>query len=360
MSTLTYLLIALSVSDILAPQANALIGFSYYHLSQKYGNSVVFLKFENILRFIIHPLSTMFTMSSSWIVTLTTLFRLIAVKYPFVARSLIDKKKALISLMAIFGFSLAFIMPLYAGLILKLKCTPDNKFAYTAFEIIEFSHIMKKVYTPLIQTMCFYLPWSLALIFWIFLIKSLRNSSKEFGIDCATTRNFSISVSTNRNFFRHDSKNESLRLNSLGDCRISHSTLRKRSYNKITLMVSILCFTNLICRVFTFSFIFEVIYNDFILDVDEVQSANRISYQNLSNSYFDYFSNATQLQPINITQNARMRFPIFFSYSLLLNNIFLCIDHSINIFIYYFTSPRFKKDLKGLFKNAVISKLRSV
>ena len=149
-STLTYLLIALAVSDILAPQANALLGFSFYHLSSKYGNSVAFLKFENILRYIIHPLSTMFTMSSSWIVTLTTLFRLIAVKYPFHARTLINKRKAVFSLITIFGFSLASIIPLYTGLMLQNKCTRDNKYHYVAFEMKDFSELMKKAYTPMV------------------------------------------------------------------------------------------------------------------------------------------------------------------------------------------------------------------
>ena len=150
MSTLTYLLIALAVSDILAPQANALLGFSFYHLSSKYGNSVTFLKFENILRYIIHPLSTMFTMSSSWIVTLTTLFRLIAVKYPFTARTLINKRKAVFSLIVIFGFSLVSISPLYYKLLLVKRLTPDQKYYYLVFEMKDFSELMKKAYTPMV------------------------------------------------------------------------------------------------------------------------------------------------------------------------------------------------------------------
>ena len=79
MSTLTILLIGLAISDILAPQANALLAFSHYHLASPYSNSIIFLKFNNLIRFIVQPLGTMFTMSSSWIITTTTLFRLIAV-----------------------------------------------------------------------------------------------------------------------------------------------------------------------------------------------------------------------------------------------------------------------------------------
>lgn len=43
MTSLNILLIALAISDILAPQANALLAVSFYHLSIRYGDSVEFL-----------------------------------------------------------------------------------------------------------------------------------------------------------------------------------------------------------------------------------------------------------------------------------------------------------------------------
>lgn len=43
MNTLNILLIALAISDILAPQANALLAVSFYHLEPRYGDSVEFL-----------------------------------------------------------------------------------------------------------------------------------------------------------------------------------------------------------------------------------------------------------------------------------------------------------------------------
>lgn len=43
MTTLNILLIALAISDILAPQANALLAASFYHLQPKYGHSAEFL-----------------------------------------------------------------------------------------------------------------------------------------------------------------------------------------------------------------------------------------------------------------------------------------------------------------------------
>lgn len=43
MTTLNILLIALAISDILAPQANALLAVSFYHLSNSYGDSVYYL-----------------------------------------------------------------------------------------------------------------------------------------------------------------------------------------------------------------------------------------------------------------------------------------------------------------------------
>ena len=133
-STLNILLIALAISDILAPQANALLAISFYHLESKYGNSINFLVFSDILRHIIQPLGTMFTMISSWIVTTTTLFRLIAVMWPFKARTLINRHCAIISLIIIFGFSLMFILPFYLTLIRHAKCTPDGKTEYVAFK----------------------------------------------------------------------------------------------------------------------------------------------------------------------------------------------------------------------------------
>ncbi len=361
MSTLTYLLIALAISDILAPQANALLGFSYYHLSSKYGNSVAFLKFENILRYIIHPLSTMFTMSSSWIVTLTTLFRLIAVKWPFTARYLLDKKKALYSLFVIFSLSFASIIPLYTNLTLKIKQTPDYQYNYFAFEIGEISDLMKTSYTPILLSLCFYLPWSLALIFWIFLIKSLRNSSNQFPNSICSIHY--TSNNSNRQIpFVNMKKSKSLveiqsergRLNSMANGRISLREIHKNSYNKITLMVSILCFTSLMCRIFTFSNILEIAFNHF-----QSKSKNPNSIDKPF-SYFAYHvTNVTSrdeaIQRFTRTtlenNKAKLHFPLFFSYSLLLNNIFLCIDHSVNIFIYSMTNPRFKKDLKIILKN---------
>ena len=47
----------------------------------------------------------------------------------------------------------------------------------------------------------------------------------------------------------------------------------------------------------------------------------------------------------SITQTAKAEFPNFLGYSLLLNNIFLCLNHGCNIFIYTFTNPRFKKNI---------------
>jgi hypothetical protein len=165
MSTLTILLIALAISDMLAPLANALLALSHYHLSERYQNSILFLQFHDILRYIIHPLSSMFTMSSSWIIATTTLFRLIVVMSPLKARTLINKNVAVISLMIIFGVSLAFIIPIYTNLITRTKCT-NNRIQYTGLDIEVSSVIMKNAYIPMMQVMCFYLPWLTALGFW--------------------------------------------------------------------------------------------------------------------------------------------------------------------------------------------------
>jgi hypothetical protein len=348
-STLNVLLIALAISDILAPQANALLAIAFYHLEATYGNSVNYLVFSDILRHIIQPLGTMFTMISSWIVTTTTLFRLIAVMFPFKARTLINRRCAVISLVIILSFSLAFILPIYLSLIRRTKCTRDGKQLYEAFEMHVTSEFMMKAYMPMIQTMCFYLPWLIALTLWLFLLRTLRQSEKNFNISFVSKDSSIIVASAplmqptaphhhNQNNHRvlHVAKagsssvdyrmstrkshshqkcaaDDSLRLHQHqhgvnhsssvilnSESRISNVETRQKSYNKITLMVVVLCFTNLICRVFTFVFIFESFYDSYAMSRFEATAEN---------------SNSQQVD------TARTQFPKFMSYSLLLNNI---------------------------------------
>lgn len=387
MTTLNILLIALAISDILAPTANVLLAVSFYHLSNTYGNSVNFLIFNDILRHIIQPLSTMFTMSSSWIVTTTTLFRLIAVMWPFKARTLINRRFAVISLLVIFGFGLASIMPLYASLIRKVKCTRDNKYQYLAFDMEVTSELMAKAYLPMIQTMCFYLPWLIALTLWIFLLRSLRKSERNFNISFVAKESSTILTTpflpgTNANNVNNNTNTNSLYGNYFfntkrcsqivntnnaenatilvqnADSRINNAQTRLRSYNRITLMVVVLTFNNLICRLFTFVFIFEVIFNEYLkrnyLYVNDLSFSSNNNFNMSVNVTFgntnNTSSNSTWLNDdynmnnFNMSLlNARNHFPRFLSYSLLLNNIFLCINHSCNIVIYTFTNPRFKK-----------------
>jgi hypothetical protein len=365
MSTLTTLLIALAISDMLAPQANALLAFCHYHLSHKYGNSVNYLKMTDFLRHIIQPLSSMFTMSSSWIVTTTTLFRLIAVMWPFKARTLINKKCAIFALMLIFGFSLISIVPIYSGLIIRQKCTRDNKGQYMAFDL-QMSEFLRKTYVPTLNVTCFYLPWLTSLTLWIFLIRSLRKSEKNFnisfvakefsitgaygtasGINASNYLNLDKSLLNRESYESSSQRNNSILAdannklvqNSTGnifsnnDSRVNNAQTRMRSYNKITLMVVVLCFTNLICQIFTFVFIFEAIYNEYMSHLPRTQG------------------------PESPTLDSKSRFPKFLAYSLLLNNIFLSISHSCNIFIYTFTNPRFKRNLISLFRRNIIRKL---
>jgi hypothetical protein len=411
MTTLNILLIALAISDILAPLANALLAFSFYHLSNRYGDSVNYLIFDDILRHIIQPLSTMFTMTSSWIVTTTTLFRLIAVLWPFKARTLINKRFALISLFVIFGVSLVAIMPLYASLVRRIKCTRDQKSKYMAFNMMVTSELMAKAYLPTIQTMCFYLPWLIALTLWLFLLRSLRRSERNFNVTFIAKESstqaalpFVAQPTTNNNNLNTTSVQQNgatllAPINGGGgsggskrgstvetsvymdgsiknmhngsilnnvDSRINNAQTRLRSYNRITLMVVVLCFTNLICRVFTFVSIFEVIFNEYLkslsADRSDDDSAARLSaiVSNTSSSEYDVVDDETNQTAISYIQiSARTEFPKFLAYSLLLNNIFLCINHSCNIVIYTFTNPRFKKNLFTLFKASLVYRLFS-
>lgn len=352
LTNLNILLIALAISDILAPMANALLAISFYHMSKPYENSVNFLIFNDILRYFIQPLSTMFTMSSSWILTTTTLFRLIAVMLPFQARSIISKRFAIICLFLIFGLGLVSIFPLYANLIRKTKCTRDNQVKYIAFDMTS-SEFMGKYYVPIIQTLCFYLPWCLALILWLFLLKALRKSEKTFNFSVNSKdspRNSTLLKNSfkNHNIFGHSVHSHNLENSSIHNhnpvqnSRINNAKTRQKSYNRITLMVVVLTFTNLFCRLFTFVFIFEVIYNQFLKskylpddnEINDLLTQNETNYQ----QPFNYF-----------VLNSKYHFPKFLAYSLLLNNIFLCINHSSNIVIYTITNPRFRRNLMDFF-----------
>ena len=359
MSTLTILLIALAISDMLAPQANALLAFSHYHLSSNYKSSEHFLVLNDFLRHIIQPLSTMFTMSSSWIVAATTLFRLIAVMFPFKARTLINKKCAIVSIVIIFGFSLASILPIYSSLVIKTKCT--NNIKYKGFSVIMKSDLMRNIYTPMMQIMCFYLPWLIALTLWLCLLRSLRKSERNFNIsfvnrEASTIININNSTSaflnnTNTNTNNNTAscaspsvleKTNSLSLNTPTtrlsekslrkkakkmlsdidktesitvfqeslkhsksivsqtsnasnqrsnstvknlDSRMNNAQTRLKSYNKVTLMVVVLCFTNLICQLFTFVFIFEAIFNKYLLKKAQEDFDKRLNDYNMRKAF---------------------------------------------------------------------------
>jgi hypothetical protein len=357
-STLTILLIGLAISDILAPQANAILAFTHYHLSHRYSNSVLFLKFNNFVRFIIQPLGSMFTMSSSWIITLTTLFRLIAVMCPFKARTLINKRLAIFSLVGIFLFSLISIIPIYTLLVTKERCTPDRKHVYSGFDLNIRSKLLES-YIPVLQVLCFYLPWLTSLLLWFFLIRSLRNAERTFAV-CVQKKDSLCSIGASNSLYSKRNSSllskfpnkqrfsgsisstvmdkKSIPLIGLNDdTRNFNAQNRNRSYNRITLMIVVLCFINLICQLFTFVFIFELIYDKIV--------------------YKDYQAYMQKIEETGVTTepereflSARMKYPKFLSYSLLLNNIFLGINHSSNLFIYLITNSTFRHNFIYLIK----------
>ena len=357
-STLTILLIGLAISDILAPQANAILAFTHYHLSHRYSNSVLFLKFNNFVRYIIQPLGSMFTMSSSWIITLTTLFRLIAVMCPFKARTLINKRLAIFSLVGIFLFSLISIIPIYTLLVTKERCTPDHKHVYSGFDIDIRSKLLE-FYIPVLQILCFYLPWLTSLLLWFFLIRSLRNAERTFAV-CVQKKDslYSIGGQSNSLYSKRNSSllskspnkhcggsisstamnRKSMPLIGLNDdTRNFNAQNRNRSYNRITLMIVVLCFINLICQLFTFVFIFELIY-------DKIVYKDYLAYMKIIEE------TGIRPEPEKEFLSARMKYPKFLSYSLLLNNIFLGINHSSNLFIYLITNPTFRHNFIYIIK----------
>jgi hypothetical protein len=335
---------------------------------------------------------------------------------PLQARTLINKRFTYISLMIIFGCSLLSIVPLYASLIKKTKCTRGERQQYISYEAFDMqvnSELMAKFYVPAIQTISFYLPWLIALILWILLLRSLRKSERDFQTSMRDAsskqswKNNHVSLSnfgslifdTNLvdNIDENNNDQSRVRLNQKNNLngnnnklqksnslasksenvvRINSSPKTKRSnliqyeqtnsfnrtnsYNKITLMVVVLCLSHLICRLFTFVFIFEVIFNEYIKTsgMNEINYQENESIRDNSSSWLTFDSNDADANNstnhsgyFKLNENARTQFPKFMAYSLLLNNIFLCINHSFNIFIYAFTNPRFKKNLNRLFTN---------
>lgn len=120
--------------------------------------------------------------------------------------------------------------------------------------------------------MCFYLPWIIALVLWIFLLRSLKNHDKNlhYSFGNLTKRHQSIesriSQPNTQSFIERDQRNlsECLKMrqkssrapletftnsNSNGNRKVvTVSKLRSQNVNKLTLTVVVLCFTNLICR----------------------------------------------------------------------------------------------------------------
>lgn len=294
-STLTILLTGLAISDLIAPQANCLIAIIYYHLYPLYQNSVYFFKVYSFINYIIQPLSTAFTMSSSWIITITTLFRLIVVCKPFKARTLINKELALISLAVIFSLSLLTILPIYFSLETVKYCTEDKQNIFTVFGQKQSSQgFIQTYYILILQILCFYLPWITSASLWIFLIRALKKAEMKFA-SYATSATACIPQQPKSSITNY--------------CE----NRRQNIHHRLTYMVILLCFMNLTCQLCTFVFIFELIHN----------------------------ANST-------LTNAKQKYPHFMAYTFLFNNIFLGLNHSCNIFIYILTNPKFRANLVHL------------
>jgi hypothetical protein len=178
---------------------------------------------------------------------------------------------------------------------------------------------------------------------------SLKSSSKKFRSKANRSENNvdqeEIVMSSLNHTDQHTIKNNSI------NHRVN-SQARLRSYNKITLMVVVLCFTNLICQIFTFVFIFEAFFNQFMSTITNTETNDPIvgNHSSLSPSSFINKTESTRQVQVKVIPDVRHRFPKFLAYSLLLNNICLCINHSCNIFIYIFTNPRFKSNLIKIFR----------
>ena len=86
-------------------------------------------------------------MSSSWIVTATTLFRLMAVKFPFKSRYIINTRVTYYTLICIYSFGLLSIIPIYKSLEVENQCIKGTKIVYEAIQM-KASIFLLKIYTP--------------------------------------------------------------------------------------------------------------------------------------------------------------------------------------------------------------------
>ena len=296
-NSLTFFLISLNLCDLLATQPSVILAFMYYHLTARFSDSIVFYKIYQFIKVFINPFGLLFSMCSNWLVTLAAFYRFISIKYPIRSRVFDNKKYSIYFILCLLLCGTFGIIPMFSLVVTKLCCTLNSKQVFNSFTIdLNSDMISARFYMIILNIFFFYVPWTINLVLFIFLLKLLRNSEP--------LRNPSILSSSHGKTVQRFLKRFNIRI-----------SIENKAINRITLMVSILSFIYLICQFFTFILIkFEITFNEI-----------EISF---------FLNDNNQMSVI---------------YGFLFNHFFIAINHNFKFFVYYFVNQSFKRNFMNLF-----------
>ncbi|CAF3607052.1 unnamed protein product [Rotaria socialis] len=243
------LLQGLAISDIVAPTLACIPHIIYYYGSTTNDDIISFINLY------IMPIATGATFCSNWIVVTITSFRLMIVVKPLYSQIYCSSRNEKKALIIIFFFSILSIVPYY----------------YYR------SHINAQYVIKVISGILSILgPWIICVVLWILLIRIVSHK---------------IGLKKSNEFILHS----------------EIVAQRLKSKSKITKMVLIICFFNIICQL-------PVL----ILTILSLVNSNPCGYM-----------------PAMI-----------FGCLLFLSNLLLIVNHSINIIIYSLTNRKFRYTLK--------------
>ena len=294
-NSLSFYLTCLTLCDFLAAQPSVILAFMYYHLTERFSDSFMFFKTYQFIKVFINPFGLLFSMCSNWIITLATLYRLIALKYPIRSRDFDRKKYSIYTLLCLFLCGTICIIPMFSLVVNRVYCKLNSKRVFTIDLTSE--RISARIYMILLNILFYYLPWIFSLFLFIFLLRLLRNAEP--------VKNPSIFSNTHGKTVRRFLKRFNIRI-----------SLENKAINRITLMTSILLFIYLFLQFLTF-----------------ISTKFEITFKQIEISLLDD-NNQT----------------IISKYGFLFNHLFFAINHSFKFFVYYFVNQRFKRDFMSLFK----------
>ncbi|CAF1074044.1 unnamed protein product [Adineta steineri] len=243
------LLQGLAISDIVAPTLACIPHIIYYYGPRTNDSAI------NFINLYVMPLATGATFCSNWIVVTITSFRLTIVLKPLYSQLYCSSRNEKKVLIIIFFFSILSITPYY--------------YYQSHADALNVLKVISAILSLLV-------PWVICVILWILL---LRIVNREIG------------SKKSREFILHS----------------EIITQRLKSKSRITKMILIICFCNIICQLPVLILTILGLIND-----------NPCGYISA----------------------------IFFVCLLFLSNLLLIVNHSINFFIYSLTNTKFRCALK--------------